>query len=314
MSYTRGVHYINPELDKHGGEFRSGRRLYSVNKNQSQGLVYRFEEGRDSRGRMDRPSGNTPQQDYSQGYSPMKSDSEPAMPDQRQSEELFRLREAIRQKDEELRAMQEQAYVPPAYPRTTAEPEQMQLSRNPNFVEFERAKRDDVNGTQQRRKTAEALAYQVNEKQRVKELERQAREIETAERLDALRRMQEDDYQRKADQRSRAMEYRRMLDVQAQSKSQMKPQSYPARGYAPEYAERQPEPTPLRDATNTVDYEKSYAQNEASFYGDERTQAYSPQQMQAYPAQQIPASNPFSQPIYSRRTGRNYKDTSQLLG
>lgn len=307
MSYTRGVHYINPELDKHGGEFRSGRRLYSVNKNQSQGLVYRFEEGRDSRGRMDRPSGYTPQQDYnSQGYSPMKPDSEPALSDPRQSEELFRLREAIRQKDEELRAMQEQAYVPPAYPRSTAEPEPMQLSRNPNFVEFERAKRDDVNGTQQRRKTAEALAYQINEKQRVKELERQAREIETAERLDALRRMQEDDYQRKADQRSRAMEYRRMLDVQAQSKSHMKPQSYATRGYVPEYAERQPDPTPLRDATNTVDYQKSFAQNAASFYGDEMMQAYSP----AQPA----ASNPFSQPIYSRRTGRNYKDTSQLLG
>ena len=306
MSYTRGVHYINPELDKNGGEFRSGRKLYSVNKNQSQGLVYRFDDGRDSRDRSDRPYGYTPQQDYSQGYSPMKANSEPTMPDLRQNEELLRLREAIRQKDEELRGLQEQSYLPPAYPRAAAEPEPVQLSRNPNFVEFERAKRDDVTCTQQRRKTAEVLAYQINEKQRAKELERQAREMETAERLESLRRMQEDEYQKKADQRNRAMEYRRMLDVQAQSKSQVKPMSYATRGYGQDYPGRQADPVPLRDTTNTVDYEKSYAQNAASFYGDEM--------MQAYPPAQAPVSNPFNQPIFSRRTGRNYKDTSQLLG
>lgn len=141
MSFSRGVHYINPELDKNGGEFRTGRRQFSANKNQSQGLIYQQDDSRDYRPR----AGYTPQQDYG-SYSPMKPESDPSVTpfDSRSNEELMRLREAIRQKDEELRALTEQPYSPPVYAKPPPDFEAAPLSRNSNLVEFERAKRDDV--------------------------------------------------------------------------------------------------------------------------------------------------------------------------
>ena len=157
----------------------------------------------------------------------------------------------------------------------------------------------------------------MSEKQRVKEMERQAREIETVERLESLRRMQEEEYQRKMDMKLKANEYRRMLDIQAQSKAK---QNYPEKGYRQEFTGS----VPLRDATNNGERLHSYAQNAASFYGDDVQESYIPAQpvmTQGY-AQPVMTqgyaqpvmSQGYAQPTNGRRAGRNYKDTSQLIG
>ena len=322
MSYSRGVHLINPELDKIGAEFRTGRRHFSVNKNQSQGLVYDFDDRNQSRYTEKPPISLPAQSDYTApDYSrPPDYDARPPdydAPDPRRSDEALRLREMIRQRDEELRMLQEQQQTyspaPATYPRMTGvETESAtQHSKNPNYYEFERQRRVDVLVTQQRKRTAEVLAYQMSEKQRVKDLERQAREAEAIERLEHLRRLQDEDARKRIDQKQRATEYKRMLDIQAQSKTIQKAQSFgQSRSMMPNYENyyqqpryQQPAPTqPLRDYTNSLDTAspQSYAQNAAAFFGDERPD---------YPPPPVSIDQP-----NTRYQSRAYPNTRQLLG
>ncbi|CAG9310812.1 unnamed protein product [Blepharisma stoltei] len=228
---------LYPETN-YNGDFRIGRKLYGINKNQET-----YNPTHISPERYEKPQAyykpKTPPAQIQANPEIVPSPSQPpSSKAQDYTKELYELQEKLRQKNEELQL----------YQRINQSPRPADNKQNSLEIynRINKGMYDKYQFQEKKKEQVQSLDYQLSQKEKSKQMETVVREQELISRLEDLQRRRAEELQSRIEKYQKAKEYREHLEMQAgirqhikqeeiidmKSNVQMPPEMPPATNYS----------------------------------------------------------------------------------